>query len=69
MSRDAMDHDGMVYADSVVDLVGNTPLVRLSRVAAGLAPLVLAKVEYLNPGGGRPGRAAHGRALAADRGR
>ena len=25
MSRDAMDHDGMVYADSVVDLVGNTP--------------------------------------------
>lgn len=29
----------------------NTPLVRLFRVAAGLAPLVLAKVEYLNPGG------------------
>ncbi len=43
--------DGMTYADSVVDLMGNTPLVRLSRVVAGLAPLVLAKVEYLNPGG------------------
>jgi cystathionine beta-synthase len=39
------------YAESVVGLVGNTPLVRLSRVTAGLAPLVLAKVEYLNPGG------------------
>src|SRR4051794_23998627 len=31
--------------------MGNTPLVRLSRVTEGLAPLVLAKVEYLNPGG------------------
>ena len=39
------------YAESVVDLMGNTPLVRLQRVAAGVAPLVLAKVEYLNPGG------------------
>jgi cystathionine beta-synthase len=46
-----MQHDGMVYADSVVDLMGDTPLVRLSRVSEGLAPLVLAKVEYLNPGG------------------
>ncbi|HET8590549.1 MAG TPA: pyridoxal-phosphate dependent enzyme, partial [Nakamurella sp.] len=41
----------MRYAPSVVDLVGNTPLVRLNSVAAGLQPLVLAKVEYLNPGG------------------
>lgn len=39
------------YAESIVDLVGNTPLVRLTSVTAGLAPLVLAKVEYLNPGG------------------
>jgi len=37
--------------DSLVDLVGNTPLVRLHSVAAGLAPEVLAKVEYFNPGG------------------
>ena len=41
----------MKYAESIVDLMGNTPLVRLSRVTQGLAPLVLAKVEYLNPGG------------------
>jgi cystathionine beta-synthase len=42
------------YAESVIDLVGDTPLVRLSKVTAALgpdAPLVLAKVEYLNPGG------------------
>ena len=42
----------MDYADSVLDLIGNTPLVRLSRTLDGVdAPLVLAKVEYLNPGG------------------
>src|SRR4051812_40456986 len=41
----------MDYAESLVDLVGNTPLVRLTHVSAGLQPLVLAKVEYLNPGG------------------
>jgi cystathionine beta-synthase len=39
------------YAESVLDLVGNTPLVRLGKITSGLAPLVLAKVEYLNPGG------------------
>jgi cystathionine beta-synthase len=37
--------------DSVVALIGNTPLVRLNSVAAGLPAQVLAKVEYLNPGG------------------
>jgi cystathionine beta-synthase len=51
------------YVDSMLDLIGNTPLVRLGRVldlggpepsAGGPredGPLVLAKVEYLNPGG------------------
>ncbi len=34
-----------------MDLMGNTPLVRLSRVTGDVSPLVLAKVEYLNPGG------------------
>jgi cystathionine beta-synthase len=52
VTREQLQHDdGMVYADSVVDLMGDTPLVRLTRVAEGLAPLVLAKAEYLNPGG------------------
>ena len=41
----------MEYVDHVVDLVGNTPLVRLNALVDGLAPLVLAKVEYFNPGG------------------
>jgi cystathionine beta-synthase len=41
----------MSYSESLVDLIGNTPLVRLNSVTAGLAPTVLAKVEYFNPGG------------------
>jgi cystathionine beta-synthase len=41
----------MRYSDSLVDLIGNTPLVRLRRVTENLAPTVLAKVEYFNPGG------------------
>ena len=44
----------MQVYDTVVELIGNTPLVRLRSVTAHLgpdAPTVLAKVEYLNPGG------------------
>lgn len=41
----------MQYAESVVDLIGGTPLVRLRRVVGDVRPTVLAKVEYLNPGG------------------
>ena len=40
----------MRYAESVVDLIGGTPLVHLQRVVPA-EPIVLAKVEYLNPGG------------------
>jgi cystathionine beta-synthase len=39
------------YVNSLLDLVGNTPLLRLSKSTNGAKPLVLAKVEYLNPGG------------------
>jgi cystathionine beta-synthase len=46
----------MQVHDSLIDLVGNTPLLRLRKVtrqltSAGSGPTVLAKVEYLNPGG------------------
>jgi cystathionine beta-synthase len=39
------------YYDNVVDIIGNTPLVRLHSVTDGIAATVLAKVEYFNPGG------------------
>ena len=41
----------MQYFESVVDLVGDTPLVKLSSVAGLVPATVLAKLEYLNPGG------------------
>jgi cystathionine beta-synthase len=48
--------DRMQYAETILDLVGHTPLVRLSRVTRELGPaerqpLLLAKLEMLNPGG------------------
>jgi cystathionine beta-synthase len=43
------------YVNSLLDLIGNTPLLRLSTSMGSLngakGPIVLAKVEYLNPGG------------------
>jgi cystathionine beta-synthase len=36
---------------SILEAVGHTPLVRLTRITAGLRPTILAKVETLNPGG------------------
>jgi cystathionine beta-synthase len=39
------------YYDNVVEIIGNTPLVRLRSVTDGIAATVLAKVEYFNPGG------------------
>jgi cystathionine beta-synthase len=38
-------------ASTVLDLIGNTPLVRLNHVTEGIAAQVVAKVEYVNPGG------------------
>src|ERR1700735_273482 len=41
----------MSIAEDVTQLVGNTPLVRLSRVTEGAVADVVAKLEYFNPGG------------------
>src|SRR5438105_5125959 len=36
---------------SVLELVGDTPIVRLDSLGRGVSPQILAKLEYLNPGG------------------
>ena len=41
----------MDVLDTVLDAVGDTPLVRLDKVARSVEPTVLAKLEMLNPGG------------------
>ncbi|KZX20389.1 cystathionine beta-synthase [Rathayibacter tanaceti] len=48
----------MAYAESVLDLIGDTPLVKLGPVAAEVRATVLVKVEYLNPGGSSKDRIA-----------
>jgi cystathionine beta-synthase len=53
--------------DSIIDAIGGTPLVRLSRLGAGLVPQLVAKVEALNPGGSIKDRAAIAMIEAAER--
>ncbi|MDJ0355014.1 cystathionine beta-synthase [Paenarthrobacter sp. PH39-S1] len=48
----------MKYANSVLDLIGNTPLVRLNKITEGLAATILVKLEYMNPGGSAKDRIA-----------
>jgi len=53
--------------DSILDTVGETPLIRLSRIGAGLTPQIVAKVEYFNPGGSIKDRVAMRLVDAAER--
>lgn len=48
----------MPIADHVVDLIGGTPLVKLNQVVPAGAATVVAKLEYLNPGGSAKDRIA-----------
>jgi cystathionine beta-synthase len=40
----------MKYANNILDTIGNTPLIKLNSIAKEVDALVLAKVEYFNPG-------------------
>ncbi|MEA2278439.1 MAG: cystathionine beta-synthase [Solirubrobacteraceae bacterium] len=53
--------------DSILEAIGDTPLVRLSRLGAGLVPQIVAKVESLNPGGSIKDRVAVALIEAAER--
>jgi cystathionine beta-synthase len=41
----------MKYKNNILELIGDTPLVKLNNLTRGMKPLVLAKIESLNPGG------------------
>jgi len=58
---------GTDIRDSIVEAIGNTPLVRLARLGAGLRPQLLAKLEALNPGGSIKDRVAVELIAAAER--
>jgi cystathionine beta-synthase len=51
---------------SVLDAIGDTPLIRLTRVTEGIAAPVHLKAEFLNPGGSVKDRAALAMVLAAE---
>jgi cystathionine beta-synthase len=57
----------MEVLDSFLDAVGETPLVRLGKVARGVPATVLAKLEMLNPGGSVKDRIAPRMIDAAER--
>src|SRR5918994_315258 len=52
---------------TLLDLVGQTPIVRLDRIARDVEPLLLAKLEYLNPGGSNKDRIGMAMIEAAER--
>jgi cystathionine beta-synthase len=56
-----------IVKDSILDTVGDTPLVRLSRIGAGLVPQLIAKLEVFNPGGSIKDRVAIALIEAAER--
>jgi cystathionine beta-synthase len=53
--------------DSILEAIGQTPLVRLHRSAEHLAPTICAKVESFNPGGSVKDRVAVNMIIAAER--
>src|SRR6201996_3892027 len=56
-----------ILHDSIIDTIGDTPLVRLSRIGAGLTPRLVAKLESFNPGGSIKDRVAVALIEAAER--
>jgi len=53
--------------DSILDTIGSTPLVRLTRIASGVRPQLIAKLEVFNPGGSIKDRIAVALVEAAER--
>ena len=58
---------GLTYCENALAAIGNTPLVKLNKVVDGAPCLVLAKVEYVNPGGSVKDRPAVAMLEAAER--
>ena len=49
--RHAPPRGTMRYYQNILETIGHTPLIKLNRIAQDVAPTVLAKVEFFNPGG------------------
>ena len=53
-----MDHQDLDIADSVLDLIGKTPMVKLPRIGKDTVCPIVAKLETTNPGGSSKDRPA-----------
>ncbi len=53
-----MERNGKIY-DSILDLIGQTPVVRLNKITEGLKAEIFAKLEFLNPTGSVKDRTAY----------
>ena len=47
----AANYAGIKYHNNILRTIGNTPLIKMNRLNEGLLPLILGKMEFLNPGG------------------
>ncbi|HVE14751.1 MAG TPA: pyridoxal-phosphate dependent enzyme, partial [Elusimicrobiota bacterium] len=53
--------------DNILQTIGNTPMIRLGKMAQGLAPQIYVKAEFFNPGGSVKDRIALGMIEDAER--
>ncbi|MBI2974648.1 MAG: pyridoxal-phosphate dependent enzyme, partial [Deltaproteobacteria bacterium] len=58
----------MKYCETVLDAIGNTPLVKLNKITEGVKSIILAKVECVNPGGSIKDRIGLSMINAAEKG-
>jgi len=56
----------MEYKNSILETIGNTPLIRLNRITKGLKPQIYAKLESSNPGGSVKDRIGYAMIEAAE---
>lgn len=40
-----------IFFENIIDMIGNTPILKLKRITKGLKANIFAKIEYINPGG------------------
>ncbi|QQS37378.1 MAG: pyridoxal-phosphate dependent enzyme [Ignavibacteriales bacterium] len=56
----------MEFKNSIIDQIGNTPLIKLNKLSKGLKPQIFAKLESANPGGSVKDRIGHAMIIDAE---
>lgn len=64
---DPVAHEGIYMGKTILDLIGNTPLVEIRHLNPNPNVTIFAKLEYLNPGGSIKDRAALSMIAAAEK--